>query len=155
MTTTHNQHAERPQDARRPPPQPSHSLFSVPTPIKQLFDRFPILTYAANDLPQRAPRKRNAHMLYVFATERGVAEGAPSYNPACLKWQVSIHPSQSVNGKLMRSRPISSSPALTSRLYPRTTMRRQVGHCLFFFLWPTRTQDLHRLSRRRNCRDGA
>ncbi|KAF2681640.1 hypothetical protein K458DRAFT_76896 [Lentithecium fluviatile CBS 122367] len=65
----------------------ARSLFSVPTPIKQLFDRFPVLTYAANDLPQRAPRKRNAHTLYVFATEKGVVDGAPSYNPGCLKWQ--------------------------------------------------------------------
>jgi len=68
---------------------PSRSLFSVPAPIKQLFDQFPLLTYPVNDLPQRAPQHRNAHVLHVFTTDNGAARGAPSYNPACLKWQVS------------------------------------------------------------------
>ncbi|KAF2659637.1 hypothetical protein K491DRAFT_765925 [Lophiostoma macrostomum CBS 122681] len=68
-------------------PQPSRSIFTVPTPIKQLFDRFPLLTYPANELPLRAPRHRDAHVLYIFATEEGARNGAPSYNPACLKWQ--------------------------------------------------------------------
>ncbi|KAJ4362309.1 hypothetical protein N0V83_010402 [Neocucurbitaria cava] len=63
------------------------SIFSVPAPIKQLFDRFPLFTYAGNELPQRAPRHRSAHVLYVFTTERGAVEGAPSWNPGCLKWQ--------------------------------------------------------------------
>ncbi|KAF1830085.1 hypothetical protein BDW02DRAFT_592159 [Decorospora gaudefroyi] len=68
-------------------PAPSRSIFSVPVPIKQLFDRFPLLTYPVNDVPQRAPRHRNAHVLYVFTTAEGARDGAPSYNPACLKWQ--------------------------------------------------------------------
>ncbi|CAO2655137.1 Nn.00g102010.m01.CDS01 [Neocucurbitaria sp. VM-36] len=66
---------------------PSRSIFSVPAPIKQLFDRFPLLTYPGNEFPQRAPRHRNEHVLYVFTTEQGASNGAPSYNPACLKWQ--------------------------------------------------------------------
>jgi hypothetical protein len=74
---------------RQPPP--SHNIFSVPTPIKQLFDQFPLLTYPVNDLPQRAPRHRDAHVLHVFTTDEGAIHGAPSYNPACLKWQVSLH----------------------------------------------------------------
>jgi metaxin len=78
------------QSNRQPPP--SHSIFSVPTPIKQLFDQFPLLTYPINNLPQRAPRHRDAHVLYVFTTDQGAVHGAPSYNPACLKWQVSFHP---------------------------------------------------------------
>lgn len=68
--------------------KPQHSIFAVPVPIKQLFDRFPLLTYPANDLPQRAPRTRNAHVLYVFSTKQDALTGAPSFNPACLKWQV-------------------------------------------------------------------
>jgi metaxin len=88
MTTEGSQRENAPPETRRPAAQPSRSLFSVPTPIKQLFDRFPILTYAANELPQRAPRRRDAHTLYVFASEKDAMNGAPSYNPGCLKWQV-------------------------------------------------------------------
>jgi hypothetical protein len=69
----------------------SNSIFSVPAPIKQLFDQFPLLTYPVNELPHRAPHHRNAHVLYVFSTNEGAIRGAPSFNPACLKWQVSIH----------------------------------------------------------------
>ncbi|KAF1973782.1 hypothetical protein BU23DRAFT_463602 [Bimuria novae-zelandiae CBS 107.79] len=75
------------RDDSRARPASSRSLFAVPTPIKQLFDRFPLLTYAANELPLRAPRNRNAHTLYVFAAEDEAVAGAPSFNPACLKWQ--------------------------------------------------------------------
>jgi metaxin len=60
----------------------------VPAPIKQLFDRFPLLSYPANELPLRAPRHRSEHVLYVFATEGGARRGEPSFNPSCLKWQV-------------------------------------------------------------------
>ncbi|RYN42409.1 hypothetical protein AA0112_g1337 [Alternaria arborescens] len=66
----------------------SRSIFSVPTPIKQLFDQFPLVTYPANGFPQRAPQHHNAHVLYVFTTDEGAIRGAPSHNPACLKWQV-------------------------------------------------------------------
>ncbi|KAF1846894.1 uncharacterized protein K460DRAFT_280264 [Cucurbitaria berberidis CBS 394.84] len=73
--------------SQRSTPSSRSSLFSVPTPIKQLFDRFPLHTYPVNELPQRAPRHRNEHILYVFASEQGASSGAPSWNPACLKWQ--------------------------------------------------------------------
>jgi metaxin len=86
---TSQEHGSTEGASRRKPQQPSsRSLFDVPTPIKQLFDRFPLLTYPVNDLPQRAPRHRNAHVLHLFTTDEGAASGAPSYNPACLKWQV-------------------------------------------------------------------
>lgn len=75
--------------SRRKSQQPvSRSVFDVPAPIKQLFDRFPLVTYDINHLPQRAPQHRNAPVLHVFATEAEASKGAPSYNPACLKWQV-------------------------------------------------------------------
>ncbi|KAH8725920.1 hypothetical protein GQ44DRAFT_615044 [Phaeosphaeriaceae sp. PMI808] len=82
-------------DENRENSQPNHSqlrptsrsIFAVPTPIKQLFDKFPLVTYPVNELPQRAPRNRNTHVLYVFSTNEGVNRGLPSYNPACLKWQ--------------------------------------------------------------------
>ncbi|KAL6703546.1 hypothetical protein ACN47E_009571 [Coniothyrium glycines] len=66
---------------------PARSILAVPTPIKQLFDRFPLHTYGTNELPQRAPQDRHGHVLYIFTTEEGAAKGAPSHNPACLKWQ--------------------------------------------------------------------
>lgn len=71
---------------------PSSSIFSVPAPIKQLFDQFPLLTYPVNEFPQRVPQHGNAHVLYVFTTDQGALQGAPSYNPACLKWQVRLSP---------------------------------------------------------------
>ncbi|KAJ4290464.1 hypothetical protein N0V90_010681 [Kalmusia sp. IMI 367209] len=91
MTTERNDQDDASQGTRSAQPAASRGIFAVPAPIKQLFDRFPLQTYAANDLPQRAPRNRDAHTLYVFATEKGAAEGAPSYNPACLKWQAYLN----------------------------------------------------------------
>lgn len=88
MTAERSNQADASQSTRRAQPAPSRTIFAVPTPIKQLFDRFPLLTYSPNDLPQRAPQHRHAHALYIFATEEGAEDGAPSYNPACLKWQV-------------------------------------------------------------------
>jgi metaxin len=67
---------------------PARSIFSVPAPIKQLFDKFPLLTYPANDLPLRAPRNRDEHILYVFANQDIIRDGGASFNPNCLKWQV-------------------------------------------------------------------
>jgi metaxin len=87
MTTTNSDSSEK-LEATRSQQKPSRSLFDVPTPIKQLFDKFPLLTYPVNELPQRAPRHRNEHVLYLFTTEKEASRGAPSYNPACLKWQV-------------------------------------------------------------------
>jgi metaxin len=78
---------------------PSHSSFhrqsqrlrgflSIPPAIKTLFDKFPIVTYATNELPQRAPKPSRIPNLYVFSTDEDVAAGKPSFNPSCLKWQV-------------------------------------------------------------------
>jgi len=85
MSSANEANAAVRSNKQQPPPR---SLFSVPAPIKQLFDQFPLLTYPVNDLPQRAPQYRNAHVLHVFTTDKGAARGAPSPNPACLKWQV-------------------------------------------------------------------
>ncbi|KAH6642280.1 hypothetical protein C7974DRAFT_430770 [Boeremia exigua] len=81
-----NDSTEAPPE-RRPQRPASRSIFNVPTPIKQLFDRFPLVTYSTNDLPQRAPRQRNSPVLHIFTTNEGAVKGSPSYNPACLKWQ--------------------------------------------------------------------
>ncbi|KAJ5091528.1 hypothetical protein NUU61_006398 [Penicillium alfredii] len=70
------------------PAESSHarSFFTVPAPIKQLFDRFPLVTYPANDLPQRAS-PRHGNQLFVFTDAPGARRGRPSFNPQCLKWQ--------------------------------------------------------------------
>jgi len=64
------------------------SIFSIPPPVKRVFDQFPLVTYDANDLPLRAPRGRGEHALYIFTTRDDAKAGKPSFNPACLKWQV-------------------------------------------------------------------
>lgn len=63
-------------------------LFSIPTPIKKLFEKVPVLLYAPNELPQRAPKPARLPSLYVFIKEKDAAAGKPSFNPSCLKWQV-------------------------------------------------------------------
>ncbi|KAF1921345.1 hypothetical protein BDU57DRAFT_438513 [Ampelomyces quisqualis] len=78
---------EETQQSHTQPLKSSSGIFAVPTPIKQLFDKFPLHTYSVNDLPQRAPQHRDAHVLYTFTTEEAAQRGLPSYNPACLKWQ--------------------------------------------------------------------
>jgi len=63
------------------------TLFAIPAPLKPIFDRVPLLTYPANDLPLRSPRKRGENVLHVFTTLEDAKIGRPSFNPACLKWQ--------------------------------------------------------------------
>jgi len=73
--------------------QTARNLFSVPAPVKRIFNKFPLITYPANELPLRAQRSRRQNALYVFTTDGGAAVGSPSFNPSCLKWQVSMrHP---------------------------------------------------------------
>lgn len=66
----------------------SHSFFRLPEPIKQIFDKFPLKTYSANELPQRAKRrKQDQNALYIFTTIEDAKTNRPSFNPGCLKWQ--------------------------------------------------------------------
>lgn len=64
------------------------NLFSIPEPLKRLFDKVPVLTYPPDELPQRTPRPTKLPSLYVFIGDEGAAAGRPSFNPGCLKWQV-------------------------------------------------------------------
>ncbi|CZT24793.1 related to mitochondrial outer membrane protein (Sam35) [Ramularia collo-cygni] len=68
-------------------PPPKYSIFDVPAPLRQLFARYPLLTYDANELPLDSPRRRDEHTLHIFTTEEDAKNGRPSYNPSCLKWQ--------------------------------------------------------------------
>jgi metaxin len=63
-------------------------LFSIPAPVKKLFDLVPVVTYPSNPLPSRSPKSSRISSLYIFSTARDAAAGRPSFNPSCLKWQV-------------------------------------------------------------------
>ncbi|KAF1982445.1 hypothetical protein K402DRAFT_466745 [Aulographum hederae CBS 113979] len=79
-------HPHPPRQTKPPPHRPS-PYFTIPPPLKRIFDAFPLLTYPAYSLPYRSPRRRDEHALFVFATEEGAREGKPSFNPGCLRWQ--------------------------------------------------------------------
>lgn len=64
------------------------AYFSIPTPVKMLFDKVPMVVYAPNELPERAQRSARIPNLYIFSTEKDATAGQPSFNPSCLKWQV-------------------------------------------------------------------
>ena len=64
-------------------------VFTLPAPVKRVFEKFPLVTYPANEHPLRAPRQQEQHTLYIFTTEDDAEQKAPSFNPTCLKWQVS------------------------------------------------------------------
>lgn len=62
----------------------------MPAPLQRLFDAVPLVTYGPNQLPCRSPGPSDLPTLHVFITEHDAARGAPSFNPSCLKWQVSL-----------------------------------------------------------------
>lgn len=64
-------------------------IFQVPRPIKALFDAVPVITYPANELPERSPEASELPCLYIFSTEEDAEAGKPSFNPGCLKYQAS------------------------------------------------------------------
>ena len=64
------------------------SIFRIPTPLKRVFDKFPLVQYEENELPLRAAKDKSQHVLHVFTTDADAKDGRPSFNPGCLKWQV-------------------------------------------------------------------
>ena len=66
------------------------SWLKLPAPVKRIFDKFPLVTYERNELPQARTGPIHKHTLYVFTSVEDVKRGNPSYNPTCLKWQVRI-----------------------------------------------------------------
>ncbi|KAB8237414.1 hypothetical protein BDV23DRAFT_193358 [Aspergillus alliaceus] len=65
----------------------ARDYFAVPAPIKRIFDRFPLVTYPSNGLPQRGALNRTSNKLFVFTDAAGAKHDRPSFNPQCLKWQ--------------------------------------------------------------------
>lgn len=80
--------AERAQ--ARPRAQETQGWFAIPAPLARLFKKFPLLTYPPNELPARSPAARDVSTLYVFISDEDALRGLPSFNPSCLKWQVSF-----------------------------------------------------------------
>ncbi len=78
----------KPPRSKAQPKEISQQWLTTPPPIKRLFDKFPQVTYSSNQLPQRTARQRDHHALYVFTSQEGATNGAASFNPGCLKWQV-------------------------------------------------------------------
>ncbi|GAM85926.1 hypothetical protein ANO11243_039360 [Dothideomycetidae sp. 11243] len=77
----------------QPPAQTSSnrwsSIFALPGPLRELFNHFPLITYAANPLPAgtNALPSSSENALYIFATPSDASRGLPSLNPTCLKHQ--------------------------------------------------------------------
>lgn len=80
-----------------PSPASGWRKMQIPRPLQQLFDHFPLQTYEPNHLPERSQHLTSSNLptLYVFSTDSDARLGLPSFNPACLKWQVCPHPSPS------------------------------------------------------------
>lgn len=104
----------------------TRSIFSVPPALKRVFDKFPLITYPENELPIRAPDGRDRHVLHVFTTPEDAKQGKPSFNPACLRWQVGQYGKirQQTSYLVPLSRHIYGSRACPSTLLPRATTLR-------------------------------
>ncbi|KAH8687496.1 putative mitochondrial outer membrane protein [Tricladium varicosporioides] len=96
------------------------NFFSVPAPVKTLFNSVPILTYPPNELPQRAPKSTRIPILYVFSTKEDAAAGRPSFNPSCLKWQAFLN-IVGINHRLASSNNHASPTGSLPFLLPAST----------------------------------
>ena len=109
-TIKNKQQSTRPA-AKSPSVSPS-SWWLLPPAIRRVFDRFPLVTYSSNALPQRAPRRRNENILYIFRFEDQGHRDVPSFNPSCLKWQVYLK----FHGIRFRTRPSNNHASPTGAL---------------------------------------
>lgn len=82
----------KPRKAQPTTKQPSTNStsdhwYSVPAPVRRIFDQFPVITYRANSYPQKARRSSDKNILYIFSNPLDTSGTNLSPNPACLKWQ--------------------------------------------------------------------
>ena len=108
-TTTRRQ---RPPTRPPPPDASPSSWFSLPQPLRRVFDRFPLVTYPPNLLPQRAPGHHNENILYVFQSQEPARRDTPSFNPSCLKWQAYLK----FHGIPLKTRPSNNHASPTGSL---------------------------------------
>lgn len=85
------EHSTSPTQNARLGTAPAKKLFGVPPPVKRVFDKFPLTTYDADRVPgiMSANGSDARNRLFVFIGHEEAAQGAPSFNPQCLRWQVS------------------------------------------------------------------
>jgi len=103
-------------------PPAKSNWFTVPATVQRVFDRFPLIVYAENELPQRAPRRSDLATLYIFTTPASAHNGSPSFNPACLKWQAYLR-FHHINFKTIPSSNHASPTGVLPFVIPPTTSR--------------------------------
>jgi metaxin len=108
---------DRPTSSPRQQASRVRSFFSIPAPVKSLFDRVPVITYPANELPQRTPKPTKLPLLYIFSTDADAAAGRPSFNPSCLKCQTFLKIA-GVNHRLISSNNHASPTGVLPFLFP-------------------------------------
>ncbi|KAK6526255.1 hypothetical protein TWF694_004862 [Orbilia ellipsospora] len=74
------------------------SMFRAPTFIRTIFDKFPLYSYPVDPSPinslDKTPSEQphddlfSKNTLYVFSLPGDAQNCSPSFNPACLKWQI-------------------------------------------------------------------
>ncbi|KAF4631997.1 hypothetical protein G7Y89_g6130 [Cudoniella acicularis] len=105
-------------------------FFSIPPPVKTLFDNVPLLVYPANELPQRAPKPSRIPSLYVFSKKEDAAAGRPSFNPSCLKWQAFLNIA-GINHRLVASSNHASPSGSLPFLLPATISSNTSSSALY------------------------
>ena len=86
-----------PADDPLPPATAGWSIFSVPRPIKRVFDAFPLPRLPAQRPPRPAAAARAAasgHALFLWTMPEDAEARRASFNPGCLKWQVGFPPAK-------------------------------------------------------------
>lgn len=109
------------------------AIFSIPPPLRWLFEHVPITTYAPNCLPQRSPIAHDVAVLYMFTRPGEGPYHHLSFNPSCLKWQVRRLNNVRTTCADQDVRHISNSITCRTRHDPRITMLLLPAPCLLFF----------------------
>ncbi|KAL2018835.1 hypothetical protein VTK56DRAFT_324 [Thermocarpiscus australiensis] len=105
------------------PSAPTWQRIQIPRPLQRLFDRFPLLTYDPNELPERSQHLTSSELptLYVFSTDEDARLGLPSFNPGCLKWQTLLRLAKVQFRILPSTNHASPTGSLPFLLPPRTS----------------------------------
>ncbi|OAQ61858.1 mitochondrial outer membrane protein (Sam35) [Pochonia chlamydosporia 170] len=110
----------------------SSSIFTIPTPIRSLFNLFPLQTYDAEPLPARSPSESRTHAkLHIFSIPEDALLNRPSFNPTCLKWQTYLRIANIRTDLIPSTNHASPSGSLPYLLPPSTDSRPDIpltGH---------------------------
>lgn len=123
--------------------EPSRSWVPpIPAPLQRLFDSVPLVTYPPNDLPVCSSAPNDLPTLHVFTSAKDAARGAPSFNPSCLKWQVSAQVPRASDqrraeggGRRNRRALVLSSSGGSSSGAASGRRRREALPCLLLFFF--------------------